>query len=290
MPAIHVANLVKTYGKTEAVKDISFSVAEGEIFGYLGENGAGKTTTISCMMDFLRPTSGSISLLNKDAQKQAVELKNDIGYMSDTLSLHDKWTGKEHIQFSRRLNGKINISDTLLERLNLDPNIPTKNLSSGNRQKLGIILAFMHQPKLLILDEPSSALDPLMQSVLYELIRESAAHGSTVFMSSHNLAEIEKVCGRVGILRHGQLAAIESIDALKQKRVHVISVSFVDSIAAGEFNLPGLEITEQRPDGLTLRVRGALQPILSLLAQKKIRNLEVGRASLEAIFMEYYRD
>jgi len=285
---ITVDKLVKHYGKTKAVAGISFSVKEGEVFGYLGENGAGKTTTISCAMDFLRPTSGSISLLGKDAQKNSVELKQDIGYLSDTLSLHGKWTGREHIQFSRKLNGNQDDSAKLVKRLDLDTSIKTGKLSSGNRQKLGIVLAFMNRPRLLILDEPSAALDPLMQNALYELINEAAAREATVFMSSHNLAEVEKVCSRVGIIRKGKMIATEDINALKQKRLHMVTVSFSGQFNKEDFRLEGVEITEEHPDGLVLSIRGNVQPVLTALSKYKIRSLEVGRASLESIFLEYY--
>ncbi len=294
MKAIEVKNLIKHYGKTKAVDDISFSVEEGEIFGYLGQNGAGKTTTISCLMDFLRPDSGHIQILNKDAQKEAVELKRQIGYLSDTLALYDKWNGKQHFAYINHLNDsthtkeKISSTKDLIKRLDFDPHTKAGKLSTGNRQKLGLILALMHRPKLLILDEPTNGLDPIMQNTFYELLKEFRAEGSTVFMSSHNLTEIEKVSDRVGIIRAGKMVTTENIETLKQKRLYSINVAFADPIQKEELKAAGIEVREETPTGFSLHVSGDIEPALKTLSNYKIKNLEIKRASLESIFLEYY--
>jgi len=210
---IEVKNFKKYFGRTKAVDDISFTVEKGEIFGFLGPNGAGKTTTIRCMMDFMRASKGSISILGKDSFIDSVSLKERIGYLSGSVRLYENWTGREHIDFVRKLNGKKDISVDLLHRLDFDPKIKTKKLSSGNRQKLGVIMAFMLEPEVLILDEPTTTLDPIMQHVVYDLLREVTSRGATVFMSSHNLSEVERVCSRVGIIKEGKMMAIKNVKA-----------------------------------------------------------------------------
>ena len=199
MNAIEVKNLKKHFGKIKAIDGIDFSVEKGEIYGFLGPNGAGKTTTIRCLMDFIRPTEGSITILGKDAQKHSVELNKKIGYLSGQVHLYDKWTGQQHIDFIKATNGTEDIAEKLIKRFDFDPAMKTKKLSSGNRQKLGIIMAFMTKPELLICDEPTNALDPLLQHEVYELLKEARDGGATVFMSSHNLPEVEKVFGKLRI-------------------------------------------------------------------------------------------
>lgn len=288
MAAIAFDKLQKHFGQTKAVDGISFEVKEGEIFGYLGQNGAGKTTTISCLMDFLRPTSGSIKIFGKDSQDDSVRIKEQIGYLSDTVSLYDNWSGNEHINYVRRLNGTSDISKKLIKHLDFDAKTKTGKLSTGNRQKLAVILAMMSQPKLLILDEPSTGLDPLMQNTLYDLIEEAATSGTTIFMSSHNLAEVERLSNRVGIIRQGKMVTIEDIEALKQKRLHTVNVTFADEFNKSDFVLDKVDIEEELPNGLVLQVHGSMQGVLAALSKHKLRNLEITRASLESIFLEYY--
>ncbi|MDP4000674.1 MAG: ABC transporter ATP-binding protein [bacterium] len=289
MPVIALDKLAKYFDEVKAVDGISFAIEQGEIFGFLGPNGAGKTTTIRCMMDFLRPTSGRIMILDNDACLNGVELKQNIGYLAGSVKLYDSWTGQQHIDFVRKLNSKPDNANELIQRLNFTPLIKTKYLSSGNRQKLGVILAFMFKPKILILDEPTNALDPLMQNIIYEIIREQTAKGSTVFMSSHNLAEVERVCSRVGIIRQGKIVTVESVNVLKEKQLYKVKVSFEDRLSQDEFsNLAGIEVIGSTDTELTVKVKGEIAPVLQILSQHKIKNLEIGRSSLEDIFLEYY--
>jgi len=288
MRVIKTKNLKKYFGKTKAVDDISFSVEEGEIFGFLGPNGAGKTTTIRCLMDFLRPDEGSINILNKDAQKDSVDLKKDIGYLSGNVKLYNRWTGQMHIDYFKKLNGKHNVADRLIKRFNFNPAVKAKNLSSGNRQKLGIILAFMFEPKILIFDEPTNALDPLLQNEVYELIKEQIGKGSTVFMSSHNLGEVERVCSRVGIIKKGKMVAEESILKLKDKKLYDIKVCFEEKVSLEELKKNGLEIAQELPSCLILKARGDINPLIQKLSQYKLKDLNIERANLEDIFMEFY--
>lgn len=288
MKVISTQNLKKYFGKTKAVDNISFSVEEGEIFGFLGPNGAGKTTTIRCLMDFLRPDEGKINILEKDAQKDSVELKKDIGYLSGSVKLYNKWTGQMHIDYFKNLNGKHNIADKLIDRFDFNPKVKAKNLSSGNRQKLGIILAFMFEPKLLIFDEPTNALDPLLQNEVYELIKEQVEKGATVFMSSHNLVEVERVCSRVGIIKKGQMVAEESILKLKDKKLYDIKVCFEDKVSLEKLKHDGLEVSQELPSCLILKAKGDINPLVQKLSQYKLKDLNIERASLEDIFMEFY--
>ncbi len=288
MSAIEVKNFKKYYGKVKAVDGISFNVEKGEVFGFLGPNGAGKTTTIRTMMDFMRPTEGSISILGKDSVENAVELKESIGYLSGDVRLYSKWTGKEHITFLRRLNKKKDVADQLIERLNLNTSMKARQLSSGNRQKLGIILSLMFEPKLIIMDEPRTGLDPLLQNSVYDLLREATRQGTTVFVSSHNLAEVDKMCDRVGIIKNGKMVAIESIRTLKEKRMHSVEIYFDDSYDVNEFKMEGITIVDRQPDSLTLNVTGDLDFLIKALSKHNIKNLTIQQASLEDIFLEFY--
>jgi ABC-2 type transport system ATP-binding protein len=290
MPAIEVQNLSKHFGHTKAVDGISFSVEKGEIFGFLGPNGAGKTTTIRCMMDFIRPTGGSIAILGKDAQKDAVELKKHIGYLSGYVHLYGKWTGQDHIDFIKKLNGKHDQSAQLIERMGLDPSLKTKQLSSGNRQKLGIIMALMTDPEILILDEPTNALDPLLQREVYKLLLEAQTKGTTIFMSSHNLAEVDHVCSRVGVIRHGKMVAVEKIHEMKHKRIYTVRVKITGAHNPADFKMAGVESEATDENGeLILHVKGDLDPLIKKLAKYTVHDLEIEHATLEDIFMEYYQ-
>jgi len=289
MSVIEVKNLKKYFGKTKAVDGISFSVEKGEIFGFLGPNGAGKTTTIRCMMDFIRPNEGSVSILGQDAQKDSVALKKKIGYLSGGARLYKKWTGQEHIDFVRGLNVKNDIADELMERLDFNPKMKAKNLSSGNRQKLSVILALMFQPELLILDEPTLGLDPLLQNVIYELLEETTKRGATVFMSSHNLAEVDRICHRVGIIKQGKMVAIEDIQSMKDKKMHTVYIRFADSFNRDDFLTDGIQITKESLDGFTLNVKGDINEVIKKLSNYKLRDIHITQASLEDIFLEFYK-
>jgi len=203
---IEIKNLKKHFGKVKAVDGIDISVERGEIFGFLGPNGAGKTTAIRCMMDFIRPTAGEIKILDKDAQADSEVLKSDISYLPGNVRLYDSWTGLDHVNFCESFGGKKSAARELAKQLDLDLKIKFHHLSSGNKQKLGIVLALMKEPKLLILDEPTLALDPLLQNITHHLLLESGEKGTTVFISSHNLSEVERICDRVGIIKAGKRA------------------------------------------------------------------------------------
>lgn len=289
MNAIEIHNVSKQFGTVSAVDTVSFEVKEGQVFGFLGPNGAGKTTTIRMMMDFIRPDSGSISILGKDAQKHETELKKEMGYLSGEVHLYENWTGERHIAFINKLNGTQDISTELIERLGLDPTKKTKQLSSGNKQKLGLILAFMSKPKLLILDEPTNGLDPLLQKEVYELIREAVAGGATVFMSSHNLPEVERVCDHVGIIRKGKIIATESIRSLKGKKIFTVRVQFAKKVDSKHFLESDTELVQEIQDGFIIKVKKDINSLLAKIQEYSVTDLEVSQASLEDVFIEYYK-
>lgn len=290
MQAIKIKNLTKHFGKTKAIDDISMNVEKGETFGFLGPNGAGKTTTIRCLMDFIRPTTGSIAILGKDAHREGVELKKHIGYLSGNVHLYQKWTGMAHINFLRRINKKSDIANKLIEKFDFNPDVKTKNLSSGNRQKLGIIMAMMFEPEILIFDEPTNALDPLLQNEVYELIEEAAAGGTTIFMSSHNLAEVERVCDKVGIIKKGKMVAVENITTLKQKKIYSVSAAFENTYDIKDFKAKNIEILKHTDNHLHLKVKGEINKTIHQLSEYKLKDLNVTQATLEDIFLEFYQN
>lgn len=288
MNAIEIKNLKKYFGKVKAVDDISFSVEEGEIFGFLGPNGAGKTTTIRCMTDFIRSDDGIIKILGKDAQINSVEIKKEASYLPCGIQFYPNWTGQDHIDFIEKLRGKNQKTAEYIKTLDLNPKLKVKGLSTGNKQKLGLILSLINQPKLLILDEPTSGLDPLLQNQIYEILRDLTRQGSTVFMSSHNLHEVEELCTNVAIIKNGKLIATESIASLKQKRVYSVSANFSEKIDAKDFNFNGVKVRQKTDDGLILNVKEDINPIVKKLSSYKLKTLEITLAPLDDIFMEFY--
>jgi ABC-2 type transport system ATP-binding protein len=288
MSVIEVRNLVKHFGSTKAVDGISFDVREGEIFAFLGPNGAGKTTTIRTMMDFIRPTAGSISILGKDAQKDSVELKKNVGYLSGEVKLNHRWTGAQHIRFFQKIVGPKNDATELIQKLDFDPTRKTSQLSSGNRQKLGIILALLGRPKVIVLDEPTTGLDPLLQHTVFELIDEARKRGATIFMSSHNLSDVERMCDRVGIIKKGKMVAIERVSDMKAKHMYTIRVTFKNRVAKEIFESQTVKISELVTNGYVLKVSGGLSELLKKISAHTVEDIEIAHAGLEEIFMKYY--
>src|ERR1700730_7313228 len=241
-PVIVIDNFHKAYGKVQAVKGISLRVEQGEIFGFLGPNGAGKTTTIRCMLDVIRPTSGSIHVLGLDAQQNKYELHQHIGYLPGDVRLPGQMTGKQVINYFSRLQGRepVLLKD-LVARFDVEMKRPLKGYSKGMRQKIGIVLAFMCDPDVLILDEPTSGLDPLLQKTFNEYLLEEQARGKTIFMSSHIMSDVEKVCHRVAVIRRGELVTVEAVEALREKAGQQITVEFGDAVTEQELaHIPGV--------------------------------------------------
>lgn len=288
---IHVDGLKKYFKNVKAVDGISFMIERGEIFGFLGPNGAGKTTTIRCIMDFLHPDGGRVRIVNRDSHLHSVELKSRIGYLPGAVRLYEHWTGQDHVNFSRSFSTRGDRADYLARRLDLDLTKKTKDLSSGNRQKLGIVLALMGEPEVLIWDEPTLALDPLLQQEVYALLQEASRNGVTVLMSSHNLAEVERVCTRVAIIKQGKIIAVDEIKNLRQKNRYTVLVHFAGDMPRREdLESDRIAILDEVDRGYLLKVSGDIDNLLRSLVQFKIADINIEKASLEDVFLEFYKN
>ena len=287
---ISVNNLSKFYGKTLGVQDLNFSVSQGEIFGFLGPNGAGKTTTIRMLLDLLRPSFGQIHIFGKEIYDHSLEIRRRSGYLPGNFSAYGNMTGADFLRFAgsmRRTSPMLQSS--LIDRFQLskeDLSQKVKHLSHGTLQKLGIIQAFFHQPELLILDEPTIGLDPLMQEEFYRLLFEVQNKGKTIFFSSHNLAEVEKICHRIAIIRDGKLVALETLESLKKKKVR--RLKFILKEPADELKLPGANLVKQKDLYYEYLVEGDMKPLLQKLSSLPIDDLIFPEPDLEEVFMAYY--
>jgi ABC-2 type transport system ATP-binding protein len=287
---IKVTGLKKYFGKVKAVDDIALEINKGEIYGFLGPNGAGKTTTIRCLMDFLRPDSGTINILGMDSIQNASKIKANISYLPSEMYLHDDWSGQDHVDFIQAVRGKSFDYKSLAQKFDFNLKPKTKNLSTGNKQKLGIILALMTEPEILILDEPTRGLDPLLQNVFYRLLEDYKRSGRTVFMSSHILPEIERICDRVAIIRDGKIAGVEVVEQFKKSTIHLVTIQFDDPGDKHKFMLPSAEKIDEMEDGLLLKVKGDLDPLIKELSKYQIKDLGLDHSSLEDLFLSFYEE
>ena len=291
--AIVTNGLTKHYGETRALIDLDLAVHAGEVFGFLGPNGAGKTTMIRTILDLIYPTSGTATLLGRDSHEHAVELRQHIGYLPGDLSLYPTLTGRETLTYFANLRGGVdwNYVDALADRLDSDLTKKIRDLSSGNKQKVGLIQAFMNQPDLLILDEPSTGLDPLVQQEFQAMLREVASEGRTVFLSSHTLSEGERVADRVGIIRHGRLVVVESVDNLKTKAIRRLDLEFAEPVSAEIFSaIEGVRNVDADTTRVSISYEGPMTDLLRVATGHNLVNLESVEADLEEIFLTYYRD
>jgi ABC-2 type transport system ATP-binding protein len=285
--------LMKSYGRVAALRGVDLDVQRGEVFGFLGPNGSGKTTTIRCLLDLIRPNGGLVRVLGLDPQAQPVAVRARAGYLPGELRLDDNLRVEEALRFLNQL--RANRSEwsfvrRLAERLDLDLKKPIKNLSKGNKQKIGVVQALMHRPELLLLDEPTAGLDPLMQQEVLRLIREAQAEGATVFFSSHVLSEVENVAGRVAIIRQGVVVEVAETAALINRAVRRAHVRFrepVDSHALADVS--GVSVLA-RDDGagVLLQVEGEMDSLIKALAAFPVSDFETERPTLEEIFLAYY--
>jgi len=288
---IHTEGLTKFYGKQRGVLDVSLDVRQGEVFGYLGPNGAGKTTTIRTLLDFIRPTRGRATIFGLDTHRKSREIRGRIGYLPGELALYEKLTGEELLLFASYLRGGVNwrYVKKLAMRLECDLSQRIRSLSHGNKQKLGLIQAFIHKPELLILDEPTTGLDPLMQQEFYRLIAEVKAEGRTVFLSSHIMPEVERVCDRVGIIRDGQLITVENVEALKARALRRLEIHFATPVPQEAFaDVAGVRDVTVQDSVLRCTVVGALDAVIKAAAQFEVVNVISHEPSLEEIFLAYY--
>jgi len=290
---IRTERLTKHYGDVKALVDLDLEVQRGEVFGFLGPNGAGKTTTIRSLLHFVFPTAGRASVLGLDVATHAVEVRSHVAYVPSEYSLYPKLTGAENLAYLANLRGGVDAAyvNELAERLEIDLTRKVGDLSTGNRQKVGLIQGFMSRADLVILDEPSTGLDPLMQQELQQLIREVREDGRTVFLSSHSLSEVERVADRVGILRHGQLVVVEPLQELKRKAIRRIDLEFEAPVEAVDFEgIPGVRTAEARGNTVVVSFEGSVNALLRAALDHDLVNLNSREADLEQIFLAYYTD
>jgi ABC-2 type transport system ATP-binding protein len=289
---IEITQLRKAYGTIQAVKDISISVERGEIFGFLGPNGAGKTTTIRCMLDVIRPTAGSIRVLGLDAQHDTLALHQRIGYLPGDVRLPGDMTGRQIINYFSRLQGREPVLlDKLVERFEVEMKRPLRSYSKGMRQKIGVVLAFMCDPDVLILDEPTSGLDPLVQRTFNAFLLEEQARGKTIFMSSHIMSDVEKVCQRVAVIRQGELVTVEKVETLRQKAGQRVTVEFGDRVTAEDLNhIAGVSNVGTTNGAYHFNIGGSMDPLIKALSQHEVLRLQVEEAPLEEVFLKFYEE
>ncbi|MGK8507583.1 ABC transporter ATP-binding protein [Nocardia asiatica] len=288
---IELQGLGKTYGSRRGLVELSLEVRRGEVFGYLGPNGAGKSTTIRLMLDLIRPTAGSARVLGLDPRRDAVRLHTKIGYLAGDFVVPGRRQVGATLRFLAALRGEVPPQriDALCERLELDQDARVSSLSKGNRQKLGLVQAFMHTPELLILDEPTSGLDPIGQQIFLEMVAEAAGNGQTVFMSSHIMSEVEAVADRVGIIREGRLVALNTVSGLRANAVRDVEVTFAEPVTVAEFAaLPA--VRDVQVDGAVLRcqVTGSPDALLRAIVSHRVTGLLVTEPALEDLFHGYY--
>ncbi len=292
--AIRTEGLSKNYGSFPALVDLDLTIHRGEIFGFLGPNGAGKSTTIRTLMDEIRATSGSATMLGLDVHRDAVELHARVGYLPSDVSLYPKLTGRETLTFFANLRGghPLDYAMELAERLDADLDKRVGELSTGNRQKIGLVVTFMHRPELLIMDEPNAGLDPIVQHEFHSLLRETAEQGRTVFLSSHTLSEVERVADRVGIIRKARLAAVEDVAALRAKMIRRIDLVLGDNPQPAEFEqVSGARDVTVQGNRVSLSFDGSMEELLAVVMNgHELHDIATQEADLEDVFLAFYQD
>ena len=292
--SIVIRNLSKRYSgsKEFALKNLSLKVMPGEVYGFLGPNGAGKSTTIRLLMNFIQPSSGNGSILGKDIVTDSVAIKRSVGYLAGDFAIYPKMTGRQYLSYLGGLQKPVFGYDKELAKL-LNAEIDKKlgDLSRGNRQKIGIIQAFMHQPEILILDEPTSGLDPLMQEVFNKLVSEAKQRGATVFISSHIMSEVQKTCDRAGIIRAGKLVSEEDISQLAKKAAQTFDIMFAGKAPVIELGkIKGVKIEQKDGSQVTLHINGKLGPLLFELSKHDVTHMDARNLDLEDMFMKFYQN
>jgi len=299
--AVHTEQLTKTYGRRRGLSTsgrrrglagLDLAVATGEVYGYLGPNGAGKTTTIRILLDLIRPSSGRVEVLGRDPRHDGVALRRRIGYLPGDFIVDGRQTVTELLTYLANLRGGVPRARVaaLAERFDLDLTARIHSLSKGNKQKVGVVQAFMHQPELLILDEPTSGLDPLLQQTFLAMVREARANGQTVFMSSHVMSEVQATADRVGIVRDGVLVTVERVEDLRERAVRRVEIHFAAPVTADEFaDLPGVSAVEVTGTLLTCRLDGRADPLVKTAARHTVISLLSEEPDLEELFVTYYR-
>ncbi|MFO7992044.1 MAG: ABC transporter ATP-binding protein [Thermoplasmata archaeon] len=291
-PVMKIRGLTKYYGDVVGIENLDLDLYRGEILGYLGPNGAGKTTTIRTCLAFLNKTAGDVKIYGMDSHEDSVELKKRIGYLPGDFTMFKDLKVKTVLKYFLSLSGMKSDEKMreLSDRLNLDLNKKIKELSKGNRQKVGLVQALMADQDLIILDEPTSGLDPLMQQVTYEILREERDKGKTIFMSSHILAEVEEVCDRVAIIRKGKLQVIEDIESLREKMGKKLTVEFTEEVDLERFKIEGVNHIEVDGKKMSMVITENLDEVVKEVSRHKIITMNLETFSLEQMFLRYYSE
>jgi ABC-2 type transport system ATP-binding protein len=289
MSVIEVNNLTKYYGKARGIVDVSFHVDEGEIFGFIGPNGAGKSTTIRLLLSLIYPTSGSATIFGKDCIAYGPELRQSVGYLPSDVFYYERMKVKELLEYSASFYNKDcrQRMNELADVMELDLNRRIEDLSYGNRKKVGIVQGLLHQPKLLFLDEPTAGLDPLMQRKFFQLIHEENARGATIFFSSHILGEVQRMCGRVGIIKEGRIIQIADMRTLQETTYKKVRVA-AGALDAAYFNLPGVTNLESSNGTITFFFKGDINTVMRKIGATTVTDVTIEEPTLEEIFMHYY--
>lgn len=291
-PAITTRGLSKDYGSGRGLFELDLEVRTGEVFGFLGPNGAGKSTTLRLLLDLIKPTAGSAQVLGLDTIRDSVEVRRRVGFLPGDLAMYPKLTGEAVLDYLAELRGGVDrhVRDALVERFDAVLDRPIRQLSTGNRQKLGLVQAFMHKPELLILDEPIAGLDPLVQQTFHELLHEVSAEGRTVLLSSHTLSEVERVTDRLAILRQGRLVVVDSVENLRHVAVQKLEFDFGTAVDPGEFRtLPGVVDVAGNGRIVTVSFEGSADAVIKAAAAHEVRAIRPHDDDLEDIFLRYYR-
>jgi ABC-2 type transport system ATP-binding protein len=288
---IQTDRLCKRYGSARGIEDLTLTVERGHVFGFLGPNGAGKTTTIRTLLDLLHPTSGSATLFGLDSRRDSAAIRARLGNLPGEFAYDERMTGRELLDFFAALRGveSLDRAHELAERFGANLSRPLRELSRGNRQKIGLVQALFHDPELVILDEPTTGLDPLMQEEFLAVVAEHRDRGATAFMSSHDLDEVERICDRVAIIREGRLVAVEDVEEMRGRAYRDVTVRFGHSVDGGEFDaVDGVRDVTSEDGTLRFRVQGDLDPVIKAIARHRVLDLEVTRPTLEELFLTYY--
>ncbi|HSM33480.1 MAG TPA: ABC transporter ATP-binding protein [Anaerolineae bacterium] len=288
---IRLERLTKSYGSHRGIIDVDLAVEQGETFGFLGPNGAGKTTTIRTMLDLIRPTGGRALVFGIESSVDPVSIHRRIGYIPGEFALYDRLTGQQTLEYFANLRGGVDraYQAQLVERFELDASRRFKEYSKGNKQKVGVVTALQHRPELLVLDEPTAGLDPLVQQTFFEVLREAVADGATVFLSSHILSEVEKSCDRVAIIRDGRLVKTDTVEALRDMAHHEVELRFAGDVPLAAFRqLPGVSDISADGQVLRMRVNGAITPVVQAAARHELLDFVSREPSLEETFLAQY--
>lgn len=290
MQVIELNRLTKYYGKARGIIDVSFSVEEGEIFGFIGPNGAGKSTTIRTMLSLIYPTSGSAKIFGKDCIKYGPDIRQEIGYLPSEVFYYDNMKVRDLLKYSASFYKKDSTKriKELAEVMDLDLNKKIEDLSYGNKKKVGIVQGLLHEPKLIILDEPTGGLDPLMQQKFFDLLQEENKKGSTILFSSHVLSEVQRLCNRVAIIKEGRIISLEKISTLTENAYKRIKLQSTTPIEPTYFKLDGTNDIVIKGDAVSFLYKGNLNPVMKRIAELDISNIWIEEPSLEEIFLHYY--